>query len=167
MTNIYYTGDSHYSHKNIIKYCNRPFKTVEEMDAVMIKNWNDVVKEGDTVYHVGDFGLGSYDKLKEIFDRLNGRKIIVRGNHDRSRTSLTRMGWEVYEQPFILDNIIITHNPIVDTHRWPIQSFYTNTINICGHVHDSWRVKGNSYNVGVDVWNFRPVSIKEILENKK
>jgi len=166
MINVYYTGDSHYFHKNIIEYCNRPFENVEQMNETMVERWNEVVKKEDMVYHVGDFGLGSYDKLKEIFDRLNGRKIIVRGNHDRSRTSLLKMGWEVHTQPFVLRGMIITHNPIVDTHRWTIQSSYTNTTNICGHVHDSWKRKGNSYNAGVDVWNFKPISLEELLEEE-
>ena len=168
MTNIWYTGDTHYFHKNIIKYCNRPFKNVEEMNSVMVERWNEVVKKKDTVYHVGDFGLGSYAMLKEIFDRLNGRKIIIRGNHDRSITSLLKMGWEVHKQPFILDNdIVITHNPIVDSSIKTYQYLLRSEVNICGHVHEKWKRKGNSYNVGVDVWKFRPVSLDEILENKK
>ena len=110
--------------------------------------------------------------LKEIFDRLNGRTIIIRGNHDRSITSLLKMGWEVHKQPFpfikefgILKDIVLTHTPVVDTLVEGSLSLWKDDINICGHVHDSWKRKGNSYNVGVDVWNFRPVSLDEILED--
>ena len=169
MINIYYTGDSHYFHKNIIEYCNRPFKNVEEMNETMVERWNEVVKKEDMVYHVGDFGLGSYDKLKEIFDRLNGRKIIVRGNHDRSVGSLTKMGWEVHKQPFVAGGIILTHYPLVDSDKMraeleDISVYPARSLNICGHVHEKWKRKGNSYNAGVDVHDFRPVSLEEILE---
>ena len=173
MNNVWYTGDQHFWHTNIIKYCDRPFKTVEEMNEAMIERWNEVVKEEDIIYHVGDFGLGSYDKLKEVFDRLNGRKIIIRGNHDRSRTSLTKMGWEVHKQPFVLDDtIILTHLPIVDASAavstWNDMKVYQmNLPNICGHIHEKWKRKGSSYNAGVDVHDFRPVSLKELLEEKK
>ena len=159
MINIWYTGDNHFCHARIIEYCNRPFSSVNVMDSTMIKRWNEVVKEGDIVYHVGDFGLGSYDKLKEIFDRLRGRKVIIIGNHDRSATSLRKMGWEVHKQPFVLDNdIVLTHNPIVDSSIKTYQYILRSIINICGHVHEKWKRKGNSYNVGVDVWKFKPVS---------
>lgn len=185
VSKIWFTGDQHFCHANIIIYCKRPWLKegdldsegnwvsneianlrAEEMNEVMIERWNEVIKEEDTVYHVGDFGLSSYDKLKEIFDKLNGRKIIIRGNHDRSRTSLTKMGWEVYNQPFVLDGMLLTHTPIVDTHDWSISSCYANTTNICGHIHEKWKIKGNSYNAGVDVHDFRPISLKELLKEK-
>lgn len=83
---MFIISDLHLSHTNIIKYCNRPFKTVEEMNEHIIEKWNSVVSNDDTVCVVGDFYLGDKDKLKEIVSRLNGTKILMKGNHDRFST---------------------------------------------------------------------------------
>ena len=81
--NVFFTSDTHWLHSNVIRYDNRPFSTVEEMDETLIKNWNKVVKDGDIVYCLGDFGFCSLGKIKDILDRLKGTKILVLGNHDR------------------------------------------------------------------------------------
>lgn len=72
-------ADTHFGHKNIIKYCNRPFKTIEEMDETLIKNWNEVVSKEDTVLHLGDVFLCGKEKAKQIMSRLNGKKILIKG----------------------------------------------------------------------------------------
>ena len=77
MSNVFFTADQHWGHKNIIKYCNRPFESVEEMDAEMIRRWNAVVEPGDTVYHLGDFTMEGYAYAKEIFAQLDGRVRIL------------------------------------------------------------------------------------------
>ncbi len=80
---IYVISDTHFNHKNIIDYCNRPFKDIDEMNNTIIYNWNRIVKKDDIVYHLGDFFLGSKFDLKDIVDRLNGAIYLIRGNHDR------------------------------------------------------------------------------------
>lgn len=90
----YFSSDAHYYHKNIIKYCNRPFETVEEMNAELIKRHNEVVKPEDTWYFLGDFGFASNNKLKEIIAQLNGKKIIICGNHDRGVTKMLALGFD-------------------------------------------------------------------------
>ena len=80
---LYVTSDTHFNHKNIIKYCNRPFNDVYEMNETLINNWNSVVTPEDIIYHLGDFGFGTKEELQEIFDRLNGYKYLIMGNHDR------------------------------------------------------------------------------------
>ena len=87
---IFLIGDCHFGHRNIIKYCNRPFKDVEDMNEQLIKNWNSVVGKNDTVYVVGDFALCGKQKIIEIGQRLNGRKRLVLGNHDQASVNTYR-----------------------------------------------------------------------------
>lgn len=88
---IYFISDTHFYHSNIIKYSNRPFKDVNEMNETIINSWNSVVKNDDTVYHLGDFCLSSDDEIKSIFNMLNGNKILIRGNHDRKPIKLNEV----------------------------------------------------------------------------
>ena len=80
MANIYVTSDTHFNHKNIIEYCNRPYSSVEEMNKAIIDNWNSVVKDEDTVYVLGDFCLGGKEAIKELCSQLKGHKILIKGN---------------------------------------------------------------------------------------
>ena len=82
---IYFIADTHFNHENIIKYCDRPFSNAKEMNEYIIQKWNSVVKEDDIVYHLGDVGFGTTEMLKELISRLNGTKILLRGNHDFKR----------------------------------------------------------------------------------
>ena len=79
---IYFIADTHFNHENIIKYCNRPFKNTYKMNEYIIQKWNSVVKKDDTVYHLGDVGFGSLQEVKSLVERLNGTKILIKGNHD-------------------------------------------------------------------------------------
>ena len=92
MSKTYLVSDTHFNHSNIIKDCSRPFSNIEEMNKVIIDNWNNIVDKEDTVYHLGDFGFGTKEELKEIFDKLNGKKYLIMGNHDR------RVGKKYYEE---------------------------------------------------------------------
>ena len=78
---IYFTSDFHFSHRNVIKYCNRPFSDVHEMNKALTSLWNDTVKPEDTVYFLGDFSLNK-NVTKVIAPMLNGKKILIPGNHD-------------------------------------------------------------------------------------
>lgn len=77
----FYISDTHFGHFNIIKHCNRPFSTAEEMDRVMIENWNSTVARNDTVFILGDFVFSKIPPA-EYLNKLNGRKIVIVGNHD-------------------------------------------------------------------------------------
>ena len=90
---IYFISDTHFHHHNIINYCNRPFKDVNEMNKIIINNWNNIVTENDTVYHLGDFCLFSDEEIKNIFNKLNGNKILIRGNHEYLIEELCRRGY--------------------------------------------------------------------------
>ena len=80
---VYFIADTHFGHKNIIEYENRPFGNVEEMDKVLIKNWNNTVSKADTVFMLGDFSFYGKEKTMNICQSLNGKKILVMGNHDK------------------------------------------------------------------------------------
>jgi calcineurin-like phosphoesterase family protein len=79
----FYTSDTHFGHKNIIAYSNRPFKDFSHMDRVIIDNWNKTVGDTDVVYHLGDVAMGHSERWDEILKSLNGYKVLIVGNHDR------------------------------------------------------------------------------------
>lgn len=81
MSKIFFTSDTHFWHANVIRYCDRPYSSVEEMNEALVDNWNSVVRAEDTIYHLGDFSL-SRRAAETILPRLSGRKILVAGNHD-------------------------------------------------------------------------------------
>lgn len=129
--NIFVTSDTHFNHKNIIKYCNRPYKDVEEMNEAIINNWNNLITNDDVIYHLGDFGFGTKEELKQIFNRLNGQKYLIMGNHDKKvgRNYYLELGFlNVYRKEYQLDNYILTHEPI---------EVESDKINIYGHIHNS------------------------------
>lgn len=155
------TADWHYGHENIIKYCNRPFKDKYEMDNALIRQFNRQVTPEDHTYFVGDFTLESVRKAREVMALLNGRKTFLLGNHDSSGFTHT-MSLTIY---FGGLNIAMTHFPelrILSTPHNPIN------FNLTGHVHEAWKYKWMDdmlcINVGVDVWDFKPVSLQEILK---
>jgi len=166
----WFTSDYHLGHANIIRYCKRPFKSLEEMNKVIIRNHNQRVKPGDTVFHIGDFCFrnspggkrGEGDILKSIDyeKQLNGKIIFIKGNHDKNNSTRT-----------IIENIKIKYGgKEINLVHSPKHFDYRYGLNFVGHIHGNWKCKRVYYqkkcidliNVGVDVWNFRPVSFEEI-----
>ena len=158
---IFVISDTHFYHKNIIRYCNRPFESIEEMNAALIKNWNKTVSNDDIVIFCGDFCFCRTAEKKEvttaITNQLNGHKIIVKGNHDFKQLKYTDCGWDAeFYQEWAINGLNFRHRPDniqSDAEKWDI-IFY-------GHVHD--KVIGNApvntINVCVDVNDFRPLDI--------
>lgn len=129
-------ADTHFGHENIIRYCDRPFESVEQMDEALISNWNNRVRNDDIVWVLGDFALGSKDYVKSITKKLNGRKKLILGNHDRYRESFYRdCGFEfVSPYPVLIEDfIILSHAPI------ELLSEDCLFFNIYGHVHNDPR----------------------------
>lgn len=154
---IFITADHHFNHENIIKYCKRPFKTVEEMNEFMIEKWNEKVGKEDLVIHLGDFALGDRKKVKEIKERLNGTVILIPGNHDHK--IMRDYGFIIVEGFIRIKNLILTHRPL------PKKEIPKGFINAHGHIHEK-----NSYcgiNVSVDKTNYEPVELSEILNYQK
>lgn len=174
----YFTADHHFGHFNVIRYCNRPFPNKYEMDWTLIENWNKVVKPEDTVYHLGDISFYGREETGKIVKRLNGTKIIIRGNHDKGLHRLKEYGFtEAYE------NLILTlsNGLEVNLSHYPYYEHYVNDPHakakhlaknlkddgkwlLCGHVHEKWKNIKKMINVGVDVWDFTPVSEYDLVE---
>jgi len=166
---IFFTADPHFGHENIIRLCNRPFVSTNEMDAMLTQNWNATVGPNDEVYILGDFTMKPAAKAHEYLAALNGRKYFIRGNHDKFLN-----GFEPFKHDFawvkdyhVLKHegrkFVLFHYPIAE---W--DSFFRGAIHLYGHVHNSVTSAarlpdGLAFNVGVDCHDFRPVSIEHIL----
>lgn len=176
---IYYTSDLHLGNKNIIEHENRPYKSVEEMDADLIYKWNAKVGRNDDVYVLGDFCFKGATKAIEYLDCLNGRIHLIRGNHDHFMSQLTFRIWsslgdrhtrvnDERHYAHIKDGeheVILCHYPIL---HW--ENMERGSIHLYGHVHsyrDCSNMAPNSYNVGVDVNNYMPVTLEELLARSK
>ena len=163
---IYVTSDLHFGHKNIIKYENRPFKDIEEMDKKLIENWNKVISKTDKIYILGDFSWYKGEKTNEILEQLNGIKILIKGNHDKNFLDDKKFNKNLFEG--IYDYLVIKDNGIhYVLFHYPIAEFdgkNNGYIHLYGHIHSSnLLLEGSlqhSYNVGVDRNNYYPVKLK-------
>ncbi len=154
---IYFTADTHFGHETILKMEHRPFESVHDMDEAMIKNWNEVVTPEDDVYHLGDF---AWKHQRQYSERLNGKVTLIRGNHDHSNVSKT--GWKVADEfrGFIEGQYFhLYHYPLLQWDR----SHY-GSIHLYGHVHGMLKwMPFRGIDVGQDVWDFKPVSLPQII----
>lgn len=161
MNDIFFTSDTHFGHANIIKYCGRPFTTVEEMDETIIERWNSRVKPKDVVYHLGDFMLCN-KKYDHFLNRLNGKVILIRGNHDHHFKNNNFYGFAEVHDMLFLDKLtpqfFICHYAM---RVWPNR--HRGSINLYGHSHGMLLFQENSWDVGVDNNDFYPLSVEEIL----
>ena len=161
MSKTWFTADTHFGHANVIKYDDRPFADLTEMEDEIIKRWNKKVKNGDTVWFLGDFAFSNkLDYIKPILKRLNGQKYMVMGNHDTKSPQFYRdCGFiEVYNHPVILkDFFILSHRPMFITENMPY-------FNIYGHVHNHSAFLDKTLNsccVCCCRWNYEPIQIEE------
>lgn len=168
---LYITSDTHFGHKNVIEYCNRPFSSIEEMDEIIIRNWNNVVRPGDTVIHLGDFALGPKGLIDEYLAALNGRILLMKGNHDRGNSFWRQFGDKVSMLPWGYKMLAGAHgySGIIFSHRpMELNKVPEHYLNFHGHIHSTpQNPKFNTLphiDCGVDYWDFRPVPIKLILD---
>lgn len=176
-TPVFFTSDSHFCHKNIIKFCSRPFETVEEMNEKLIENWNKVVGPNDIVYHLGDFCFAGSSEWHYLLGKLNGRIHLIIGNHDEKnlRQGYMNMLESVSYQEHIVigpDNFYLNHYPYLC-----FPDHHSHTYQLFGHIHsspykfdgiDAGRSKPNlkptQYDVGADWNNFTPISYAELIK---
>jgi calcineurin-like phosphoesterase family protein len=170
-TRIFLTADEHYIHYNIIHHCSRPWKTLQAMHAALIKRHNNLVGENDLVFHIGDFAFADsqdYLKVRKLFKQLNGRHHLILGNHDEIKPfNYVKMGfitvhtalWQTWGDI----NFVLAHDPAVYTAM-------DDGVLLCGHIHKLWRTipehhgKLQVINVGVDVWDYYPVLLDDIID---
>lgn len=158
--NKWFISDTHFSHNNIIRYTGRPFHSVDEMNAKLIENWNALVKLQDTVFFLGDFGLGTTDFLANLCSQLNGNKICIRGNHDGTPTKMQTIGFSlVLESAFIKigrHQVELVHIP-----SQPAPPHFQ----LHGHVHEKRpnKIVDRQLNLSVEVWDYKPVPEKTII----
>lgn len=156
MTKIYITADQHFFHGNIIKYCNRPFDSYQEMNEVMIKKWNEVVGKNDIVIHLGDFAFRN--KASLIRPRLNGIIILIRGNHDLNLKN--EDGFIIVEGTLSIGDFILSHRPLLKG-EIPVGK-----TNVFGHIHHQPAYTGIC--VCVEQTDYKPIEINSLsLTNKK
>lgn len=176
---VYYLSDLHFGHTNIIKHCNRPFSSVEEMDETLIANWNARVGEEDTVWLIGDV-VWDKRRVKDYLQRLRGHKILIWGNHDEGWVKKTE-NKAYFDEIYPLHIMSLEGHPVTLCH-YPLLEWKSGRKResekigylIYGHIHNNvepmYRLlfeSENALNAGADVNNFVPVTFEELTENNR
>ena len=175
--NKYFTSDLHFNHPAIMKYCDRPYKSVERMNEVLINNINQRAKKEDILYHLGDFlcygndkGIvGTKIKPSTFLEQINSNIILVQGNHDKNNKVKYHLSGAYISLP-IIGKVSMSHYPSNDFHCSIIFDKTKLNYHLCGHVHNAWKYyydKDNNcinINVGIDVWNYQIVSEQELIK---
>lgn len=171
---VWFTSDTHFGHENIIRFCGRPFRNAEEMNAELIRRWRETVPDDGIVFHLGDFAHGGSRLWNDIICALTGRKYLILGNHDIKNLRQGFMNrFELVTQQMTIrvggQHIVLNHNPFLC-----YGGSYRDVWQLFGHVHsgplshtglDHPRLKmlfPLQYDVGVDNNDFRPVSFAEV-----
>lgn len=160
---IWFTSDTHFGHDNIIKYCKRPFKDVNEMNEALIDNWNTCVKKNDEVYHLGDFAM--MRDPDRILRRLNGRKHLIYGNHDAKNRKFYESTKHLESSQDVkqlrIGNVTIWLSHYAHA-RWP--HAHHGALHLFGHSHGGYEGLGRSMDVGVDPMEYWPISLEEVVK---
>lgn len=155
---VFFIADTHFGDERILKYENRPFANVDEMDQALINNWNNIIRDEDIVYHLGDVGSISHIK------NLNGTKYLIKGNHDTYDNDYYRSAGfkEVYDMPVILDMYwMLSHEPLYINTNMPYA-------NLFGHVHNNPIYNTSSkqsYCVSVERISYSPIDFDTIKQS--
>lgn len=163
MPDIFFTSDTHFDHESIIRLSKRPFQTVTEMNEALIANWNAVIRDQDTVWHLGDFCIGSDEPASTFASRLNGTIHLIQGNHDDRTVRDCAASFASIDtmKSISVDgqHIFLCHYPLREWNR-----AWRGSWHLFGHVHGRLdnEPRSKSLDVGVDSRNYRPVSFEEI-----
>lgn len=170
---IYFIADMHFHHENVIEFSHRPYKTVDEMNKQLIKNWNSVVASPkDKIYILGDFLYrGTGEQANAILKQLQGKKFLVKGNHEQylkdKAFDLSLFEWvkDYHTLKYYKRKFVLFHYPILE---W--DGYFRVAIHLYGHVHDTQTSHFDSIsgpravNVGADMIGYKPISIDEVME---
>ena len=164
-------SDTHFGHANIIRHAERPFRAVGEMDDTLVANWNETVRQGDTVYHLGDFsGPPMNRRIERIAERLHGRIVLITGNHDRvtprMAAALTRVtGPQRLPAPGRgIPGVVLSHVPLHaagtdEPGRMKVIG------NLHGHIHQRTSPTPRHCNICVEHTGYRPIRLEEAIEH--
>jgi calcineurin-like phosphoesterase family protein len=158
----YIWSDLHLNHEAVLRYENRPFNSVQEMNKTLIKNWRETVSSKDTIFNLGDVSFKTTkDELEKIIKNLPGKKVLILGNHDRSKS----LSWwrdvgfdEVYPYPIIYEGFfMLSHEPLYICPEMPY-------VNIHGHTHgECFDNYVQRMNVSVENIEYKPVSLDDLV----
>jgi len=159
MSKVFMTADLHLFHKNVILYDNRPFSSLEAMHNYIIKQWNKTVTKADKVFVLGDVSFGQLEETQAIISKLNGTKILIRGNHDKGHSDewFRKCGFsKTIAFPIIYkDFYILSHQPVFMNCNMPY-------MNVHGHIHTNILNTNLFYNVGMMNHDYKPVNFEDI-----
>ncbi|WP_314576015.1 metallophosphoesterase [Enterococcus gilvus] len=171
----FFIADTHFCHEKILRLADRPFENLTEMEDTIVKNWNDKVTNSDEIFIIGDFMYkGSAAEANRILKRLNGKKYLITGNHEKYLNDRAfdkrHFCWikDYYSFKENKQKYVLFHYPILE---W--DGYFSGAIHLYGHVHGNRIDKfaeilgPNAINVGVDVNAFTPISQEEILQRVK
>ena len=166
----FFTSDTHFDDVYAIPYFNRPFKSVDEMNAVMVEKWNSVVTEHDTVYHLGDFTLDDIRHFTHWASQLNGTIKVLPGSHDHPWLK----DFVASEKAQVIAPLVSVEFPEIMTGNHPqviVLCHYSMQVwdrskhgswHLFGHNHGKLKGIGLSFDVGVDCTEFKPLSLEEV-----
>jgi calcineurin-like phosphoesterase family protein len=162
----FFTSDTHFGHAGIMALSRRPFRSVAEMDAALLERWNATVGPDDEIWHLGDFAIKQRaERVTELLAGLNGTKHLIIGNNDPPSV-LEQPGWAsvaAYAELFEAERrIVLCHYPF---RTW--RDMAKGAVDLHGHSHGKLAGLTRQWDVGVDAWDFRPVTLAEILTRRK
>jgi calcineurin-like phosphoesterase family protein len=156
---VFFTSDTHFGDHRVLNLYPRPFATVAEMDAELVRRWNAAVGPDDEVWHLGDFARTSR-RAGEVLGELNGTKHLVVGNNDPGPEAAH--GWASVQPYAELElsgrRLVLCHYPF---RSWNGQ--HKGALNLHGHSHGRLKEMPRQFDVGVDVWDYRPVTLERLL----
>jgi calcineurin-like phosphoesterase family protein len=163
--NFFLTADTHFGHSKLLELQGRP----RDVDEIIVIEWNKLISKKDSVLHLGDLALTNKMATKVLTDRLNGKKFLIRGNHDgHSETWFQDCGFTTVEPIFKrFKDKYENYISVLFTHE-PVQDLPEDWFNIHGHLHgdDHRNIETTSrhFDVGVDVHNYKPIRLYDILK---
>ena len=160
---MYFTADTHFGHKNIINFCKRPFSSVQEMDDVLIMNWNATVGKNDTIYHLGDFSMKAH---RDYLAELNGNIIFIKGSHDKWMKNTPSLIELRLPDRYVDAEFASYPRYLVLCHyamrSWKMSHYAS--WHLFGHHHGNLESHGLSFDVGVDCHKYSPISLDDVAE---